>query len=36
MYGVDIAELAVKISEGALYPNLSLTASARQDWEPAL
>ena len=24
MYGVDVAELAVKISEGALYPNLTL------------
>jgi outer membrane protein len=35
MYGVDIAELAVKISEGALYPNLSVTASASQGWEPA-
>ena len=27
MYGVDIAELAVKISEGALYPNLAVTGS---------
>jgi outer membrane protein len=27
MYGVDVAELAVKISEGALYPNLTLTAA---------
>jgi outer membrane protein len=35
MYGVDIAELAVKISEGALYPNLGVTASASQGWEPA-
>jgi outer membrane protein len=35
MYGVDIAELSVKISEGALYPNLSVTASASQGWEPA-
>jgi len=35
MYGVDIAELAVKISEGALYPNLSLTASAQKAYEPA-
>ena len=33
-YGVDIAELAVKISEGALYPNLSLTASAAKDYDP--
>ena len=31
MYGVDIAELGVKISEGALYPNLSLTASASKE-----
>jgi outer membrane protein len=35
MYGVDIAELSVKISEGALYPNLSVTASASQGWQPA-
>jgi outer membrane protein len=35
MYGVDIAELAVKISEGALYPNLSVTATAQQGWQPA-
>ena len=35
MYGVDIAELAVKISEGALYPNLSVIASASQGWQPA-
>jgi len=35
MYGVDIAELTVKISEGALYPNLSVIASASHGWEPA-
>ena len=35
MYGVDIAELAVKISEGALYPNLALTASASKNYDPA-
>src|SRR5262249_280103 len=34
MDGVDIAELAVKISEGALYPNLGLTASAQKQWDP--
>jgi outer membrane protein len=33
MYGVDIAELAVKISEGALYPNLGLTASYTQGYD---
>lgn len=35
MYGVDIAELAVKINEGALYPNLGLVASASQNWDPS-
>jgi len=34
-YGVDIALLAVKISEGALYPSLTLTASASQGQNPA-
>ena len=32
MYGVDIAELAVKISEGALYPNFAVTASASKEY----
>jgi outer membrane protein len=31
MYGVDIAELQVKVSEGALYPNLSMVASASKN-----
>jgi outer membrane protein len=34
IYGVDIAELTVKISEGALYPNLSLTGSVSKEWDP--
>jgi outer membrane protein len=34
-YGVDVAELAVKVSEGSLYPNLSLTASASKNYDPA-
>jgi outer membrane protein len=34
MYGVDMAELAVKISEGALYPNLTITASALRGTNP--
>jgi outer membrane protein len=34
MYGVDIAELAVKVSEGSLYPNLGVTASASKNWDP--
>jgi outer membrane protein len=36
MYGVDIAELGVKVSEGALYPNVTLTGSAAKNWDPAL
>jgi outer membrane protein len=36
MYGVDVAELIVKVSEGALYPNVTLTASAQKNWDPAL
>jgi outer membrane protein len=35
MYGVDIAQLAVKVSEGALYPNLTLIASALQGTNPS-
>jgi outer membrane protein len=34
-YGVDVAELAVKISEGALYPNLTVTGSVLQGQNPA-
>jgi outer membrane protein len=33
-YGVDVATLAVKVSEGALYPNLGVTASASKNWDP--
>jgi outer membrane protein len=33
-YGVDIAELGVKVSEGALYPNLGLTASVSKNYDP--
>jgi outer membrane protein len=34
MYGVDVAELAVKVSEGALYPNFAVVATASKNWEP--
>jgi outer membrane protein len=34
-YGVDIAALAVKISEGALYPNLTVTGGVLQGTNPA-
>jgi outer membrane protein len=33
-YGVDIAELAVKINEGSLYPNLALNATASENYLP--
>jgi outer membrane protein len=33
-YGVDVAELGVKISEGALYPNLSVTAAGSYGVDP--
>jgi outer membrane protein len=33
-YGVDIAELAVKVNEGSLYPNLALTATASENYYP--
>jgi outer membrane protein len=33
MYGVDVAELAVKVSEGALYPNFAVVASASRNWD---
>jgi outer membrane protein len=33
MYGVDVAELAVKVSEGALYPNLSVAATASKNYD---
>lgn len=34
MYGVNIAELAVKINEGSLYPNLTVSASVSQNVNP--
>jgi outer membrane protein len=33
-YGVDVAELGVKVSEGALYPNLAVAAGASRNYEP--
>jgi outer membrane protein len=33
-YGVDVAELGVKVSEGALYPNLAVAATASKNYEP--
>jgi outer membrane protein len=36
MYGIDVAALQVKISEGALYPTVVVTASAAQQNEISL
>jgi outer membrane protein len=33
MYGVDIADLAVKVSEGALYPTLGVQATVQKAWD---
>jgi outer membrane protein len=35
MYGVDVQELAVKVSEGNLYPTLGVQASVQKAWDPA-
>lgn len=34
VYGVDIAELAVRISEGSLYPNLSVSVNVSENTNP--
>ena len=36
MYGVDVAQLAVKVGEGALLPTLTVQGSAQKNWEPQL
>ncbi len=33
MFGIDVQALQVKINEGALYPVLTLTGNAQQNWE---
>jgi outer membrane protein len=33
MYGVDVAELAVKLSEGALYPNLGIVMNVTKTYD---
>jgi outer membrane protein len=35
MYGIDVALLQVKISEGALYPTLTAQGSLQQRWDPS-
>jgi outer membrane protein len=36
IYGVDVAQLDVKIAEGALWPTLSLQGSVQRQFEPTL
>jgi outer membrane protein len=36
MYGVDVAALTVKVSEGALYPTLTLTGNVQQNYETSV
>jgi outer membrane protein len=36
MFGIDVQALQVKINEGSLYPTLSVTASAQQNWDVAV
>jgi outer membrane protein len=35
-YGVDVAALQVKVSEGALYPTVTVSASAQKTWDSSL
>jgi outer membrane protein len=34
MFGIDAAVLQVKINEGSLYPNVTLTGTISQSWSP--
>jgi outer membrane protein len=36
MYGIDVANLQVKINEGALFPTVTLNGSAAQTWHGSL
>ena len=36
MYGIDVAALQVKINEGALFPTVTLNASAQRLWNSSL
>lgn len=33
MFGIDVQALQVKINEGAIYPTVTVTAEARQNWD---
>jgi outer membrane protein len=36
MFGIDVGYLQVKVSEGALFPTVTLQASVQQSYQPAL
>ena len=36
MYGIDVANLQIKINEGALYPTVTLTGTAQKTWNSSL
>ncbi len=36
MYGIDVANLQIKINEGALYPTVTLSGTAQKNWENSL
>jgi outer membrane protein len=36
MYGVDVAQLQVKVAEGALYPTLTVTGTVQKSYETTL
>ncbi|MEX0752674.1 MAG: TolC family outer membrane protein [Xanthobacteraceae bacterium] len=36
MYGIDVANIQIKINEGALYPTVKLTGTAEKTWNSSL
>ncbi len=36
MYGIDVANLQIKVNEGALYPTVTLTGTAQKTWNSSL
>ncbi|MGO3934070.1 TolC family protein, partial [Rhodopseudomonas pseudopalustris] len=36
MFGIDVSYLNVKVSEGALFPTLTLQANAQQNYDQSL
>lgn len=36
MFGIDVANIQIKINEGALYPTMTLTGTAQKTWNSSL